>query len=199
MRPYEAGEVAPARAEHAERVSVAEDEYVAGDRARFGDGPVDARRDRIDRLTARHRIGEHVPLGHVPTNRRGGAPFVVAVVPLAKFLAHRGRRESGEARGFQRAVHRTREHERERSACEHGCERGGRGPAARGQGQVGVARVTPGPAPLGLAVPDQHHLVGCVPRIRHRPSLEAARARSLGPAQCVATSAKVDASARAIP
>ena len=88
----------PAGREDAQQVAVREHEQVAGRLLRFGDDPVGAGRDLLDRLAAGDRAVPDRPVRVLSPDLAGGDSLVFAVVPLTEVVAHLSSRAvAGEA------------------------------------------------------------------------------------------------------
>jgi len=147
-------------------VAVREQEHVAPGRHRPRDDPLGAARHRLDRLAARHPAAPDRPALPLAPDLGGGAPLVRAVVPLDEIVVGlRLGSVSGQPAGLAGARERAREHQREGSAAQHPAQGRRRSRARLGEREVGAARVSPGAAPLGLAVADDPDLAG---RVLHR-------------------------------
>src|ERR1017187_8394506 len=92
------------------------------------------------------------PCGAFGLDLGRGAPFIIAVIPLAEVRVDQGVLVPGEAAGFAGALERGDQNESERASLQAGAQGGGLGAAGRGEGNVGEAGVAERTAPLGFAM-----------------------------------------------
>ena len=158
-------EAEPARGEHALQVTVADDRDVAVPQQR--PDPVE---DRVgapgrlpDRLSGDDAVTPQVPARPGRPDLLLGHALVTAVVPLEQIGIGF---DVGQARQFRRphgAAQRAGERGHHVAAGEQRAQRPAGGHARMGQRKVGAAPVLAGPAPRGLAVPDQQQFTHAWP------------------------------------
>jgi RNA polymerase sigma-70 factor, ECF subfamily len=163
-------EAEPAHGEHPLQVTVADDRDVAVAQQRPGavEHRVRARRHLPERLAglavaADDAVAPQVPARlRLPAGPRPGRPdlllghaLVTAVVPLEQIGIGLGVGQAGQFRRPHGAAQRADEHGRHLATGQQRAERPAGGHAHVGQRKIGAAPVLAGPAPRGLAVPDQ--------------------------------------------
>src|SRR5262249_43135628 len=111
----------PARYEHAQHVSMRKQRYVAIDRARPGDHPVDAATNLLWCLAAWASVPEEEPPRPHFLDLLGRQPLVVAVVPLHEVgVDDRLVAQACQLAGLSRPLHRTAENKRKFVGGEYG-------------------------------------------------------------------------------
>src|SRR5262249_43524145 len=144
------------RGQDAEEVAVAEEDDSAAGRFQASDDAVGPGADRVHRLTAGTAVAEQVPPGPLRANFGGGPALVCAVVPLQQVGLGSGTgTEPGQLARPASPPERADEDEFERLPLQSLAQAPGVGFPARGQRDIGPARVLVRDRPCRLAVPCQ--------------------------------------------
>src|ERR1019366_2559083 len=145
----------PAGSQDAQDVAVGEERDIARGGQRAGDGSLGAFGHLDGGFAVGHAIGPQRPCRAFGLDLRGGAPFIIAVIPLAEVRVDEGVLVAGETAGFAGALEGGDQDERELAKSQVAAEGGGFVAAGRGEGNIGAAGVSARTAPLGFAMADQ--------------------------------------------
>src|SRR5712692_8921298 len=155
------GLVQPASREHAQDMSVREDQDVACDLPYLRDHRVNPATDVGRRLAIGAAITPEGPAGVLLGDLPRGPTLVPAVIPLHQLRSHLCRRSiTRQAARLQRAPQWAAEDQRKVPGAEGLRERRRLPLALRGERDIGSARMTTVSTRFGFAVADEHHVAG---------------------------------------